>query len=29
MHHNKLMGVKQCMSSAYHAETDGSAEQVN
>ena len=29
MHCNKLMGVKQCMSSMYHTETDGSAEQVN
>ena len=26
MHRNKLMGVKQCMSSAYHTETDGLAE---
>ena len=29
MHCNKLMGVKQCMSSMYHTETDGSVERVN
>ena len=28
-HLNKLMGVKQCMSSAYHPEMDGSTEQAN
>jgi len=29
MHLNKLMGVKQCMSSAYHPKTDGSTERAN
>jgi len=28
-HLNKLIGVKQCMSSAYHPETDGSTERAN
>ena len=28
-HLNKLMGIKQCMSSAYHPETDGSTEHAN